>query len=127
MCGRTALSASPEDLRETFGLARTPELVAHYNIPPSQPVSTVRVRRGSSGRLLEPLRWGLIPFWAEDAKLGHKLALARVETVAKTSAFRDPIRRKRCLIAIDAFYEWHREGGRKASRPFCVRRADHRP
>jgi putative SOS response-associated peptidase YedK len=125
MCGRTALTASPEDLRDVFGLDETPHLATHYNVPPSQPLSVVRVLRGSSGRRLESLRWGLVPRWAEDAKIGHKLALARVETVATTAAFREAIRRRRCLIAVDGFYEWRRHG--KTSDPFFVRRVDRKP
>ncbi len=125
MCGRTALTASPEDVREAFGLDRTPSLAPRYNVPPSQPLSVVRVLRGSPGRTLESLRWGLVPPWADDPKVAHKLALARVETVTKTPAFREAIRNRRCLIAVDGFYEWLREG--KMSRPFLVRRPDGKP
>jgi putative SOS response-associated peptidase YedK len=125
MCGRTALTTSPEDLREAFGLDHTPELVPHYNVPPTQPLSVVRVLRSLGARKLEPMSWGLVPSWAQDTKIGHKLALARVETVATTAAFRQAIQRRRCLVAVDGFYEWRREG--KASRPFFVRRADGKP
>ena len=126
MCGRAALTASPEDLREAFGLDETPEVAPHHNIPPSHPLSVVRVLRAqdtsSAKRKLESLRWGLVPSWAEDPKIGHKLALARVETVATTPAFRQAIRWRRCLVAVDGFYEWRRDG--KASQPFFVRRGD---
>ena len=126
MCGRTALTASPEDLRETFGLEELPRFAPHYNVPPSQPVNVVRVLRGSIGRRLEPLRWGLVPFWADGPKLGQKLTLARVETVTTSPAFREAIRKRRCLVAVDGFFEWLREG-KKASRPFFVRREDGKP
>lgn len=126
MCGRTALTAAPEDLRDVFGLDELPEIAPHYNIPPSSPVGVVRVRRGSSRRLLEPLRWGMVPAWAKDPKIGHKLTLARTETVATAGAFRDALRRRRCLVAVDGFYEWRREG-KAASVPFFVRRGDRRP
>lgn len=119
MCGRTALTARPEDLREIFGLDHTPTLAPHYNVPPSQPVAAVRVMRDSPGRRLELLRWGLVPRWAEDAKVGHKLSLARVETIATTPAFREAVRRRRCLVVVDGFFEWKREG--KTSQPFFVR------
>jgi putative SOS response-associated peptidase YedK len=155
MCGRTALTASPEDLRDAFGLDEAPlELAPHYNLPPSSPLEVVRVVRGTTGRKLEELRWGLVPAWAKDPKIGHRLALARVETAATTAAFRDAFRWRRCLIAVDGFYEWRREsesggesgdarGGERARRdgairgprgkrkgpstPFFIRRADHRP
>ena len=126
MCGRTALTASPEDLREAFGLDELPRVDAHYNVPPSRPVGVVRVVRGSTVRKLEALRWGLVPTWAKDAKIGNKLALARAETVASTGAFRDALRWHRCLVAVDGFYEWHRQG-KAPSSPFFVRRADRRP
>jgi putative SOS response-associated peptidase YedK len=126
MCGRTALTAAPEDLREVFGLDELPERAAHYNVPPSSPVDVVRILRGAKQRKLERLRWGLVPTWAKDPKIGHKLALARTETVATAGAFRDALRRRRCLVAVDGFYEWRREG-KSASVPFFVRRADRRP
>ncbi|HEY8042330.1 MAG TPA: SOS response-associated peptidase [Polyangiaceae bacterium] len=126
MCGRTALAASPEDLREVFGLDGIPRIEPHYNVPPSQPLAVVRVIRGSPGRKMEFLRWGLVPFWAQDLKIGHKLALARAETVATTPAFREAIHKRRCLIAVDGFFEWKR-GDRKASQPYFVRSPDGRP
>ena len=120
MCGRTALMATPEDLRETFGLAESPPVTAHYNVPPSQPVAAVRVVRGSPARTMEMLRWGLVPPWAEDEKNGHKLPLARLETVTTTRAFRDAIRRRRCLVVVSGFYEWKRDG-KGPSQPYFIR------
>jgi putative SOS response-associated peptidase YedK len=137
MCGRTALTTSPEDLREAFGLAETPQLVPHYNVPPSQPVAVVRVLRhdrsrppaAAGARTMDLLRWGLVPAWAKDIKLGHKLSLARVETAATTPAFRDALRRRRCLVVVDGFYEWKRSAAsaRVRSQPFFVFRADRAP
>jgi putative SOS response-associated peptidase YedK len=131
MCGRTALTASPEDLRVAFGLDEAPRIAPHYNVPPSQPLYVIRAATSSTGggaaeRKLEALRWGLVPWWAKDQSMGHKLALARLETADKTPAFRDAIRRRRCLVAVDSFYEWQRHG-KKASLPFVVRRADGKP
>ncbi len=126
MCGRTALIASPEHLREVFGLEEVPALSPRYNVPPSMPLEIVRVVLGSKKRRLEPVRWGLVPPWARDPKIGHKLALARTETVATANAFRDALRKHRCLVPVDGFYEWRRQG--QSSRwPFFVRRADGRP
>jgi len=125
MCGRTALTASPEDLREIFGLDETPNVVPHYNVPPSQPQAVVRVLRGG-GRKMEMLRWGLVPAWADDVKIGNRLSLARVETVATLPAFREAVRKRRCLVVVDGFYEWKRDG-KKTSHPFFLRRDDHAP
>ncbi|MGD0530075.1 MAG: SOS response-associated peptidase [Polyangiaceae bacterium] len=125
MCGRTALTASPDDLRDIFGLDETPTLAPHYNVPPSQPLAVVRVMR-DRGRKLELLRWGLVPSWADDAKIGHRLSLARIETAATTPAFREAVRRRRCLVVVDGFYEWKRDG-ENASRPYFLRRPDGAP
>jgi putative SOS response-associated peptidase YedK len=137
MCGRAALTASPEDLRHVFGLDETPELAPHYNIPPSQPLGVVRVLRLAQGRAagpierarkLETMRWGLVPPWAKDPKIGHKLVLARAETVAHTGAFRDAFSKRRCLVAVDGFYEWKRGPSPKSpSAPYFLRRPDHKP
>ena len=128
MCGRTVLAASPENLREVFGLDHVPELKPHYNIPPSQPLAVVRVLRGSPtpARTMDLLRWGLVPAWADDLKMGNRLALARVETVATTPAFRDAFRSRRCLVVVDGFYEWKRDG-KSASHPYVFRRPDQAP
>ncbi len=125
MCGRTALTASPEDLREIFGLDETPDVVPHYNVPPSQPLAVVRVMR-DRGRKMELLRWGLVPSWADDVKVGHRLSLARVETVATMPAFREALRKRRCLVVVDGFYEWKRDG-KRPSQPFFLRRPDGAP
>jgi putative SOS response-associated peptidase YedK len=122
MCGRTALAASPEELREILGLRDVPDLVARYNVAPSPPVAVVRL----PGKV-ELLRWGLVPFWAEKTAIGHRLALARVESVRTTPAFRDAIRRRRCVVIVSGFYEWQRAGHKTESRPFFVRRLDDKP
>ncbi len=118
MCGRAALVATPEDLREALGLDETPELLPRYNIHPSQLVSVMR-----AGGRLELLHWGLVPAWAKDTKIGQKLALARVETIASKPAFREAARNRRCLVIVSGFYEWQR-AGKKTSTPFFFRRSD---
>jgi putative SOS response-associated peptidase YedK len=126
MCGRTALTASPEDLRAAFCLEERPPIGPRFNVPPSQPVAVLRTPEKSSPRKLELLRWGLVPAWAKDVRIGHRLALARSETVATTPAFREAVRRRRCLVVVDGFFEWQR-AGKHPSQPFFVRRADHGP
>lgn len=125
MCGRTVLTASPADLREVFGLDAAPELVPRYNVTPSQDVAAVRMVSGPEGgrRTMAMLRWGLVPAWADSAKVGQKLALARSETVATTPAFRDAFRARRCLVVVNGFYEWRRDG-KSSSQPFLLRRPD---
>jgi putative SOS response-associated peptidase YedK len=86
----------------------------------------LRATPSTPHRRVELLRWGLVPPWARDPKVAHKLALARVEGITKSSAFRDAVRRRRCLVLVDGFYEWRRDGNRR-SQPFFVRRADRAP
>jgi putative SOS response-associated peptidase YedK len=101
MCGRFSLTASNEGLVNYFGLARGLALEPRYNIAPSQPVATVRVEAGE--RRLVLLRWGLIPFWAGDPKIGYKMINARAETAHKAPAFRAAFRGRRCLIPASGF------------------------
>lgn len=124
MCGRFTLTAVPHRLQVRFGLAAAPEGVApRYNIAPSQ---TVLVIPNRTPRLARPARWGLIPHWAKDAAIGHRMINARGETVASRAAFRDALERRRCLIPADGFYEWKREGTRRRT-PFYLRAHDGQP
>ena len=95
-----------------------PEPPARYNIAPSQAIPVVRVANGK--RELADLRWGLIPHWAETPKAGG-FVNARAETVTEKPAFRDPFRRRRCLVPADGFYEWKHIGKKK--HPFFFRKA----
>ncbi|MCS6911475.1 MAG: SOS response-associated peptidase, partial [Anaerolineales bacterium] len=91
--------------QELFGLSEPApaDLTPRYNIAPSQPVAIVPNREP---RRLELFRWGLIPSWAKDPKIGNSLINARAETAAEKPAFRAAFRRRRCLIPADGFYEW---------------------
>jgi putative SOS response-associated peptidase YedK len=126
MCGRTALTADPDDLREAFALSESPRLEPHYNVPPSRPVAVLREPMDAPERRLELLRWGLIPAWADDPKVAYRLALARAETIASARAFGDAVRKRRCLVIVSGFFEWRRET-KRVSLPFFVRRSDEAP
>jgi putative SOS response-associated peptidase YedK len=123
MCGRFSLTASNEGLVNYFGLSRGLALEPRYNIAPTQPVVVVRVEE--DGRRLVLLRWGLVPFWASDPKIGYRMINARAETAHKTPAFRAAFRGRRCLIPASAFYEWDKKGGSR--QPYYIRRADGQP
>lgn len=105
MCGRYALNATAGDLIEHFGLVACPAWSARYNIAPQSSIPVIRMKPGI-GRVGQMVRWGLIPSWAEDPSIGHKLNNARSETVAEKPAFRSSFRRHRCLIPANGFYEW---------------------
>ncbi len=124
MCGRFALSSPAARLRERFRLAAAPEpYEPRYNIAPTQPVLAIANR---ATRLLRPVRWGLIPHWAADPGIGHRLINARAETLLRRPAFRDALLRRRCLIPADGFYEWQRQPrGRRL--PYYVRSCDGEP
>jgi putative SOS response-associated peptidase YedK len=125
MCGRFTLRSSPQAIAEVFGLAEPPHLQPHFNIAPSQSVAVVRQQPETHQRELALLRWGLIPFWADDPSIGDRMANARCETAATKPSFRRPFRSRRCLVVADGFYEWQRKDGRK--QPFFVQMKDHRP
>lgn len=123
MCGRFTLPASPAELLAYFQLKEAPAFEPRYNIAPSQEVATVRVEEGK--RNLAFLRWGLIPYWADDPKIGYRSINARAETVHKSPAFRAAFRKRRCIIPAGGFYEWLTEG--KEKQPFYIYRRDGKP
>jgi putative SOS response-associated peptidase YedK len=123
MCGRYALTVSARVLAEVFELDHVPEHEPRYNIAPTQEVPIVR-RGRDGGREPCPARWGLIPSWAKDAKIGARMINARSETAASKPSFRAAVKRRRCLIPADGFYEWQKVGSGK--QPHFIRFADER-
>jgi putative SOS response-associated peptidase YedK len=105
VCGRFTLTTRPEVVAREFELASVPELAPRFNVAPSQPVATVWQPPGGA-RELRLRRWGLVPRWAKDASIGSRLINARSETAAEKPAFRDALRRRRCLVPADGFFEW---------------------
>ena len=126
MCGRFTLRAPASVVAEQFSIFELPSWKARYNIAPSQPVAVVRSADAAAGkRELAWLRWGLIPGWATDPSIGNRLINARAETAADKPAFRAALRRRRCLIVADGFYEWQRTG--KTRQPYLIAMRDSRP
>lgn len=125
MCGRFLLTAPGRIVAELFQLNHEPLLEPRFNIAPSQPVAVVRIKAESGARELDMIRWGLIPFWAKDPRIGHKMINARSETVAQKPAFRAAFNQRRCLIAADGFYEWKRHG--RGKLPYLIRMKDESP
>ncbi|NQW18299.1 MAG: SOS response-associated peptidase [Chloroflexi bacterium] len=124
MCGRYTLSnpqgsfsETPEiDARFLAEFVEEGWLGPRYNIAPTQDVPVI-TNEGS--RRIERMRWGLVPFWANDIKIGNRMINARGETVAEKPAFRSSFKTKRCLIPASGFYEWKREG--KTKTPMHIR------
>lgn len=121
MCGRYALHANPEVVALQFGLHALPSLAPHYNICPGSDVLAIRDDRSGARSALE-LRWGLIPHWAKDPSVGHRLANARGESLAEKPAFRDAFRGWRCLVPASGYYEWQAAG--RAKQPWYLRPLD---
>jgi putative SOS response-associated peptidase YedK len=123
MCGRYLITSAPEAIRALFRYAEQPNFPPRYNIAPTQPVPIVRLDNGVPSFVL--MRWGLIPAWVKDPHAFSLLINARGETIGEKPAFRNAMRRRRCLFPADGFYEWKTEVGRK--RPFCIRPRDGQP
>ena len=117
MCGRFTLTADQDSFEDRFSLTRFDlGWVPSFNIAPTQEVLTV-TNDGSENRP-ELMRWGLVPSWAKDPKIGNRMINARSETLAEKPSFRTAFKRRRCLIPADGFYEWKREG--KAKKPMLI-------
>jgi len=110
MCGRFTLTElEPDVLTEIFTLeGDVPALSPRYNIAPTQPVATVIRDAKSNTNRLEIMRWGLVPSWAKDIKMGSRMINARGETVHEKPSFRSAFKRRRCLVVADGFYEWQK-------------------
>jgi putative SOS response-associated peptidase YedK len=124
MCGRFSQQRPASELAEIFAaepLADDPG--PRFNVAPTDDALVVVQR--ADRRAITAYRWGLIPHWADAAKVGSRMFNARAETLTASPAFRDAFQRKRCLVPVDGFYEWHREGTRR--QPFAIARADGRP
>jgi putative SOS response-associated peptidase YedK len=125
MCGRYMLTTPVDALRQMFLFTERPNLAPRYNIAPTQEVPIVRPTRDGAGRELIMVRWGLVPYWADDPKIGNRLINARRESVARTAAFREAYQRRRCLVPADGFFEWQKDG--RTRQPLVVRRKDQAP
>ena len=113
MCGRYATTRSAVDLAALFeALDETGGgLAPDYNVAPTDPVPIVAMAKG--GRAVRVARWGLVPPWARDARIGARMINARAETVMSANAFAPSFRARRCLVPADGWYEWRPENGRK--------------
>ncbi|MEQ7128627.1 SOS response-associated peptidase [Actinopolymorpha sp. B11F2] len=132
MCGRYSLSRDPEDLAREFEAARVDvreKLQPDYNVAPTKQVPAVldRVPRdepdAAPERRLTFVKWGLIPSWAKDAKIGNRLINARMETAHEKPAYRRAFASRRCLLPADGYYEWYGEKKGK-KQPFFIHRGD---
>ena len=117
MCGRYTITSAPEAIRALFGYPEQPNFPPRYNVAPTQPIPIVRLVEGK--RQFALVRWGLLPSWVKDPKAFTLLINARGESVIDKPAFRAAMKRRRCLIPADGFYEWKAAAGRK--QPYFMR------
>ena len=123
MCGRFVITSPPAALRQIFGYIEQPNFPPRHNIAPTQPVPVVIVENGT--RHFRLMRWGLLPAWVKDVRNFTLLINARSETITEKPAFKNAIRRRRCLVPADGYYEWQAAGNRK--RPHFIQRRDGAP
>src|SRR5438874_200917 len=118
MCGRFTLRAPPQQLAEEFDLTDWPSLSPRYNIAPTQQVPVIRLRPDGPVREAVLMRWGLVPFWAEDIKIGSRMINARADSLATKPAFRAALKQRRCLVPADGFFEWRK--GTLPKQPYHI-------
>lgn len=123
MCGRFVITSAPAAIREAFAYVDQPNFPARYNIAPTQPVPVVILDGGA--RRFRLMRWGFLPAWVKDPKTFSLVINARAETVLEKPAFRNAIRRRRCLVPSDGYYEWKVMGSRK--QPYFIHPRDGAP
>lgn len=123
MCGRYTIKTPLQVIADLFEVERSHALLPRYNVAPTQDVPVVFLQEHR--RDLTMMRWGLVPYWAKDPKIGASLINARAESVSQKPAFRDAFKRRRCLIVADGFFEWRKtESGKQ---PYWIHLKDEEP
>jgi len=129
MCGRYAITLPPEAVRAFFNYVEQPNFPPRYNIAPTQPIPIVAAREHTAGteRHFRLVRWGFLPAFVKDAKTFPLIINARAEGIAEKASFRAALKRRRCLVIADAFYEWRVVGPKQPKQPYLIRRIDRAP
>nr|NLD40899.1 SOS response-associated peptidase [Actinomycetales bacterium] len=133
MCGRYASFRQAQELADIFEIDVVSPVAAQlppsWNVAPTQAARIVREEapRGELLRILDAARWGLIPSWAKDEKIGSRMINARSETITEKPSFRGPVRYSRCVVPVEGYYEWQAVEGRRAKTPFYLHAADGGP
>ena len=127
MCGRFIQISNPEKIKVSItdleiDISVREKFKQHYNIAPTQNILTVL---NTTPPKLTFTHWGLIPFWAKDKKIGYKMINARAETLATKSSFREPLKKRRCIVFSDGFYEWKTID--KSKTPYFIHMKDKEP
>jgi putative SOS response-associated peptidase YedK len=131
MCGRVIQSGAPIRYGIVDGMnvrdSRVHNYPPRWNGAPSQDLLVIRRNHKTGEVSLDPLRWGLIPYWCEDPKGGHKPINAKCETVRTLPSFREAYHKRRCILPVDGFFEWKAIKGQKAKQPYAIAMKDGSP
>jgi putative SOS response-associated peptidase YedK len=129
MCGRYAITLPPEAVRAFFNYVEQPNFPPRYNIAPTQPIPIVAAREytGGAERHFRLVRWGFLPAFVKDAKTFPLIINARAEGIAEKASFRAALKRRRCLVVADGYYEWRVIGPKQPKQPYLIRRIDRSP
>jgi putative SOS response-associated peptidase YedK len=121
MCGRARLSSDVSEIKIAFGIPPerpAPNFAASWNVAPTDPLPVVRFDPKDHQHSLDVMRWGLIPYWAKDIKIGFSTINARAEEIDTKPAFREAFRQRRCLVPLDNFFEWKKTAAGK--QPYAI-------
>ena len=131
MCGRIIQSSGPLRYAIVDGMnvrdSRVHNYPPRWNAAPSQELLVIRRNHQTGEVSLDPLRWGLIPYWCNDPNGGRKPINAKCETVRELPTFRDAYRKRRCIVPVDGFFEWRAIKGQKAKQPYAIAMKDGAP
>ena len=126
MCGRARLSSDVSEIKLAFSIPPerpAPNIAPSWNVAPTDPLPIVHYDAKEGTRSLEVMRWGLIPYWAKDIKIGFSTINAMAETVDTKPVCREAFQRRRCIVPVDNFYEWKKLGP-KEKQPYAIALAD---
>ena len=126
MCGRVKLEGDISEIRIAFGIPPdypTPNFAPSWNVAPTDQLPIVRYNPKTQGRTLDLMRWGLVPYWAKDIKVGFSTINAMAETIDTKPVFREAFRRRRCLVPVEAYYEWKKLDA-KTKQPYAFALAE---
>jgi putative SOS response-associated peptidase YedK len=126
MCGRFVSASPPDEIARYFDAAAPEQVLPEsYNVAPTNDVYAVYETGGV--RRVDSFHWGFVPHWAKDPSVGSRMINARAETIATKNAFKPSLRKRRCIVPADGFYEWKKIPGQKTKQPMFIHRGDDEP
>jgi putative SOS response-associated peptidase YedK len=124
MCGRVKLDSDFSEIKIAFKIPPehpAPNYAPSWNVAPTDKLPIIRYNPKTEARACDPMRWGLVPYWAKDIKIGFSTINAQAETIDSKPIFREAFQRRRCLVPVEAYYEWQQVGP-KEKQPYAFAR-----